>query len=224
MPLKLTARDFFPADTMRAKKDSPIVELPDGFVYQSDFLSEAEEGQLLREIATLSFQRFEFQGYVAKRRIVEYGWEYDFGSRRAAETEAIPDYLFPVRERTANFTGIAAEEFVEAVVTEYPPGAPIGWHRDVPQFEIVTGLSLRSVSRMRFKPYKSEGKLVSITLEPRSLYILQGPAGPRDRSAIFNYLPHPSPESKQEGILGRCSRGHFAEVCPPACVLRLSQA
>src|SRR5689334_3629116 len=97
MPLKLTARDFFPADTMRAKKDSPIVELPDGFVYQSDFLSEAEEGQLLREIATLSFQRFEFQGYVAKRRIVEYGWEYDFGSRRAAETEAIPDYLFPVR-------------------------------------------------------------------------------------------------------------------------------
>jgi len=112
---------------MPAKKDGPIVELPEGFVYQPDFLSEAEEGQLLREIATLSFQRFEFQGYVAKRRIVEYGWEYDFGSRKAAETKSIPDYLFPVRGRIASFTGIGAEEFVEAVVSRNTrPALPSG--------------------------------------------------------------------------------------------------
>jgi alkylated DNA repair dioxygenase AlkB len=161
---------------MPAKKASPIVQLPEGFVYQPDFLSEAEERDLLAQIATLSFQPFEFQGYVAKRRIVEYGWEYDFGSRKAAETQPLPDYLLPLRKRIADFADIADEHFVEAVVTEYPAGAPIGWHRDVPQFEIVTGISLRSASRMRFKPYKADGKLVSVTLEPRSLYILQGPA------------------------------------------------
>lgn len=161
---------------MSAKKASALVELPEGFVYQPDFLSEAEEGQLLRDIATLSFQPFEFQGYIAKRRIVEYGWEYDFGSRKAAETQPLPEYLLPLRKRIADFAGVADKDFVEAVVIEYPAGAPIGWHRDVPQFEVVTGVSLGSACRMRFKPYKAEGKLVSITLEPRSLYILQGPA------------------------------------------------
>lgn len=161
---------------MPAKKASQIVPLPEGFVYQPDFLSEAEEEHFLSQIATLSFQPFEFQGYVAKRRIVEYGWEYDFGSRKAAETQPLPEYLLPLRRRIADFAGIADEDFVEAVVIEYPAGAPIGWHRDVPQFEVITGVSLRSACRMRFKPYKAEGKLVSITLEPRSLYILQGPA------------------------------------------------
>jgi alkylated DNA repair dioxygenase AlkB len=157
-----------------ARRTSSPDELPEGLLYQAEFITKEEEQDLLRTISSLNFRAFEFQGYTAKRRVVEYGWEYDFSSRRADETIGIPEYLRWLRERSSEFVGIGSEELVEAIVTEYPPGAPIGWHRDVPQFEIVIGVSLGSACRMRFKPYKAEGKLVSIILEPRSIYVLTG--------------------------------------------------
>jgi alkylated DNA repair dioxygenase AlkB len=155
-------------------RTSPASELPDGFHYQPEFLSREEESQLVQTIDQLPFTAFDFHGYIAKRRIVEYGWEYDFSSRQASRAPEIPDYLLPLRDRAAAFAGVMANHLVEAVVTEYPPGAPIGWHRDVPQFEIIVGISLLSSCRMRLKPYRGEGKLVSIMLEPRSLYIISG--------------------------------------------------
>lgn len=151
-------------------------ELPEGFHYEPDFLTRSEEGELLRQIGTLDFLPFDFQGYTAKRRIVEYGWEYDFTARQASAAKRIPDFLLPLRERVGEFAGIAPEALVESVVTEYSPGAPIGWHRDVPQFEIVIGVSLGGPARMRLKPYRAEGKQVSVILEPRSAYILRGDA------------------------------------------------
>jgi alkylated DNA repair dioxygenase AlkB len=151
-------------------------ELPEGFVYRPDFLDEVEERELLCQIERLDFQPFDFHGYIARRRIVEYGWEYDFGTRKTSVTSQVPDFLRPLRERAAEFAAVTPEALVEAVVTEYPAGAPIGWHRDVPQFEIIVGISLASACRMRLKPYKTEGKLVSIVLEPRSAYLMRGPA------------------------------------------------
>jgi alkylated DNA repair dioxygenase AlkB len=151
-------------------------ELPSGFVYQPEFLSIEEEQELLRVIGALSFRPFEFQGFTAKRRVVEYGWEYDFGSRKASQAEPVPEYLRSLRGRVARFAALAEDELVESIVTEYPAGAPIGWHRDVPQFEDVMGVSLLSSCRMRFKPYKGEGKIVSAALEPRSIYVLRDAA------------------------------------------------
>jgi alkylated DNA repair dioxygenase AlkB len=161
---------------MPTRRASAIADLPEGFTYRPSFLSEDEEASLVLRFRTLDFQPFEFQGYLAKRRIVEYGWEYDFGTRKAATTQPMPDYLLPFRDRAANFAAVSPESLVEAVVTEYPPGAPIGWHRDVPQFEVIIGISLAGACRMRLKPYKGEGKVVSIILEPRSAYIIEGPA------------------------------------------------
>jgi alkylated DNA repair dioxygenase AlkB len=160
---------------MPRAKETPANELPEGFRYQREFLTGEEESQLLRVIETLPFTSFEFGEYTAKRRIVVYGWDYDFGSRRASETDPIPEWLWPLRTKAAEFASVAAEKLVEAVVTEYPAGAPIGWHRDVPQFEDVVGVSLRGDCRMRFKPHRAEGKITSITLEPRSVYLLRGP-------------------------------------------------
>ena len=45
--------------------------------------------------------------------------------------------------------------FVMALINEYPPGAPIGWHRDAPQYDIVFGVSLLSACRMMFRPFVS---------------------------------------------------------------------
>jgi alkylated DNA repair dioxygenase AlkB len=149
---------------------------PEGFVYQPDFLSREEHDELLETIQRLDFHPFDFHGYMAKRRIVEYGFEYDFSSRETTVARPIPEFLSSLRDRAAAFAGVAPDEIVEAVVTEYPAGAPIGWHRDVPQFGTVIGISLASSSRMRFKPYKKEGKIFSTILEPRSIYVIRGPA------------------------------------------------
>ncbi len=151
-------------------------ELPEGFRYIRDFLSQVEERELLRTFERLPFRAFQFQGYTAKRRVVEYGWEYDFTARAASTTQSIPPFLFVLRERAATLIGMAPEALVEAVVTEYPAGAQIGWHRDVPQFETIIGVSLGGGCRMRLKPYRSQGKLVSCTLEPRSAYVISGAA------------------------------------------------
>jgi alkylated DNA repair dioxygenase AlkB len=154
----------------------PIDNLPEGLLYQPDFLSEAEEAELIRIFRELPFQAFDFHGYTARRRVLEFGFEYDFTTRRATPTESFPEFLSSVRERAAQFAGVPAASLVEGMVTEYSPGAPIGWHRDAPQFGTIIGVSLASTSRMRFKPYKAEGKPVALTLEPRSIYLMRGPA------------------------------------------------
>jgi alkylated DNA repair dioxygenase AlkB len=78
---------------------------------------------------------FRFHGYIARRRIIEYGFEYDFVSRRTSVARAISDFLKPLQRRAAVWAGVQPDEIVEAVITEYTPGAPIGSHRD--------GLSLK---------------------------------------------------------------------------------
>jgi alkylated DNA repair dioxygenase AlkB len=154
----------------------PIDNLPEGLLYQPDFLSQDEEAALVRIFSQLPFQVFDFHGYTAKRRVLEFGLEYDFTTRRATPTQSFPEFLSSVRKRAAQFAGVSATDLVEGMVTEYSPGAPIGWHRDAPQFGTIIGISLASTSRMRFKPYKAEGKPVALTLEPRSIYVIRGPA------------------------------------------------
>jgi alkylated DNA repair dioxygenase AlkB len=154
----------------------PIHNLPEGLLYQPDFLSEVEEVHLINIFRELPFQAFDFHGYTARRRVLEFGLEYDFTTRRATPTQSFPEFLSPMRERAAQFAGVSAATLVEGMVTEYSPGAPIGWHRDAPQFGTIIGISLASTSRMRFKPYKAEGKPVALTLERRSIYLMRGPA------------------------------------------------
>src|ERR1041385_3963083 len=154
----------------------PIDNLPEGFLYQPNFLTREEEAELLRIFHELPFQAFDFHGYTARRRVLEFGLEYDFTTRKATPAQSFPEFLSPVRERAAQFAGISAAALVEGMVTEYSPGAPIGWHRDAPQFGAVIGVSLAGTARMRFKPYKAEGKPFAIALERRSIYLMRARA------------------------------------------------
>ena len=152
----------------------PVSIFPQGFVFKPDFLSGDDESALLSYIQYLDFAPFDFHGYQARRRVVQYGWTYDFGTRQANAGTPLAKFLHPLCNRAAEFADMSPQSIVQATVAEYSPGTPIGWHRDVPQFEIVIGISLLSVCRMRFKSIKTGSKIISIELEPRSLYMLAG--------------------------------------------------
>ena len=155
----------------------PAPALPPGFRYQADILSPAEECDLLASFADLPFREFEFQGFLGKRRVVSFGWRYDFNTRELQQTEYIPSVLRPCRERAARFAGLRPADLQQVLVTEYPAGAGIGWHRDKVVFGDVVGLSLAApcVFRLRRKT-GSTWQRASLIIDPRSAYLLRGPA------------------------------------------------
>ena len=149
---------------------------PEGFRYQADLLPLEEEQEVVARIRELPLKEFEFHGYLGKRRVHSFGWHYDFGEARLHQTEEIPAFLHKLRERAAAFAGLSPADLPHALVTEYSPGTPIGWHRDKGVFEDVVGVSLVSscVFRLRRKA-GSAWERYSLTLKPRSVYLLRGP-------------------------------------------------
>ena len=150
---------------------------PDGFKYQPDVLSADEEQQLVRQIETLPFKDFEFHGYLGKRRVVSFGWRYDFNERELQKADDIPPFLLPLRRRAAEFAGLGQTDLQHVLVTEYGPGAAIGWHRDKAAFAEVVGVSLLTPCRFRLRrKHAGAWQRAAITLEPRSAYLLTGPS------------------------------------------------
>ena len=159
-----------------AKKASETAP-PEGFRYQADVLPADEERALVERIETLPLKEFEFHGYVGKRRVASYGWHYDFGERKLHKADDIPGFLLPLRKRAAAFAELAPDDLSHALVTEYGPGAAIGWHRDKGVFGDVIGISL--VSPCAFRLRRKDGsrwERYSLTAEPRSAYLLRGPS------------------------------------------------
>jgi DNA oxidative demethylase len=152
-------------------------EEPEGIVYRPGVLSAADERDLLERFETLRFDPIVLHGRAAKRTGRHYGLDYDYESRTPEPGEPVPDWLLPARARAADLAGVEPEQLVEILVQDYPPGAAIGWHRDAPAFDIVVGLSLGGVGRLRFQRGKRERRRVwEVPLEPRSGYVLSGEA------------------------------------------------
>jgi alkylated DNA repair dioxygenase AlkB len=151
--------------------------MPPGFRYAPEFLTTAEEGELLMQIQKTEWSAVRMHGVVAKRRVAHFGLRYAYEGRKAEEGPPIPEYLLGVRARLAAWAEVQAQDLVEALVTEYAPGAPIGWHLDAPMFGIVVAVSLAGAVRMRFRRVQDPGgPKMEIVLEPRSAYLLAGSA------------------------------------------------
>jgi alkylated DNA repair dioxygenase AlkB len=151
--------------------------LPPGFAYRADLISAEEERALVARFSDLPFKEFEFQGYRGKRRVVSFGWQYDFTHARLHRVEDMPEFLLAVRDRAAAFAGLAPGSLQHVLLTEYGPGAPIGWHRDRPVFAEVVGVSLVAPCVFRLRRRTAEGfERRTVILEPRSAYLLSGPA------------------------------------------------
>jgi alkylated DNA repair dioxygenase AlkB len=150
---------------------------PEGFSYQADFLSGEEEDSLLEHIKVLPFREFEFHGFTGKRRTVSFGWRYDFNGGGLTKTEDIPRFLTGIRARAESFAAIAPGELQQVLITEYSPGAAIGWHKDRSVFGDVVGISLLSACNFRLRLKAGDRwQRRSLTAEPRSVYLLRGPA------------------------------------------------
>ena len=109
--------------------------------------------------------------------MVSFGWKYDFNDRRLQKAADMPPFLLPLRDRAAALAGLTPEEFRHVLVTEYAPGAAIGWHRDKGVFGQVVGISLASPCPFRLRRKNgTKWKRVTVIAESRSAYLLSGPS------------------------------------------------
>ncbi len=148
-----------------------------GFLYRPEFVSAQEEAELLDRIRALEFHEMKMRGATARRRVIQYGWNYSFENSRMTEGGPLPDFLLPLRQRAAAFAKVEPADLSEGLLMEYSPGAAIGWHRDAPPFGIVIGVSLLSGARFRFRRGQVRAwETTEVPLAPRSAYVLSGAA------------------------------------------------
>jgi alkylated DNA repair dioxygenase AlkB len=163
-----------------ATHTSMAPDKPSGLLYLADFLSPSDQARLVDAIGAMPLEHAQYKQFTAKRRVIHFGGRYDFSTQELLASESIPDVLLPLRDRIAAVAAVAPEAFSHAMVAEYRSGTQLGWHRDVPDFEIVAGLSLGSPARMQFRPYSPAERLrkhyLNLLLEPGSLYVLRDSA------------------------------------------------
>ena len=151
---------------------------PPGFRYGANLVQPDEETALVAEIEALHLSPYEFRGIAARRRVISFGPTPGYRSHSPAEVLVMPSFLQRLRSRAAVFAGRSADDFAQALVTEYSPGTPIGWHRDRAHYGIVVGVSLLSAATLRFRRCQAGAGWArhAHVLEPRSLYVLSGAA------------------------------------------------
>jgi alkylated DNA repair dioxygenase AlkB len=152
--------------------------LPPGFSYFSDFLSSEEEAVLMKSIKEIQLHTFRFQGFEAKRRVASFGYDYNFNNGRLSKGEPFPVSFQPLLRKVADQVHIDEKDFAELLVTEYPPGSVINWHRDAPPFKIICGISLLEDCLFKLRPNEKEKQgrktILLLPVQRRSMYVMQG--------------------------------------------------
>jgi alkylated DNA repair dioxygenase AlkB len=156
----------------------PVVySAPAGLHYQSEFIGVLEETDPIRRIQTLPLHPFQFGAFEGKRRVVSFGWRYDYSERRLEKGDPAPTWLLLLAHRIEEFAGLPDSSISQILCTEYPVGSGIGWHRDRPHFEDVFGLSLASACTLRLRRKVGEAwERYALNIEPRSLYMMRSEA------------------------------------------------
>ena len=151
-----------------------------GLVYQPEFLSREEEQALIAIIRSLPLHAAKYKQYFARRRVVSFGGSYDFDTHELKPAKALDERLRPLRDKVAAWRGVDPESLVHALVAEYAPGTPLGWHRDVPDFAGIYGVSLGGTATLRFRPYPYQPErprqVVELAVQPRSVYVMEDEA------------------------------------------------
>jgi alkylated DNA repair dioxygenase AlkB len=154
------------------------LKLPEGFSYHDNFLSVDEEQQLMKIIKGVELHPMIFQGFEAKRKVASFGFDYSFDKRQLTKGSEIPIELNWLVRKVADHTSTDVAAIAELLITEYPVGSVINWHRDAPPFDAIFGISLLSDCIFKLRPHdkakQTRKATVSIPVERRSLYIMSG--------------------------------------------------
>jgi alkylated DNA repair dioxygenase AlkB len=152
---------------------------PQGFHYEDDFISTGEEAELLSVIQQTALHSFQFQGYEARRRVASFGWDWRFDTRQLTKGKDMPPAFHWLIERVTKKLALSAA-IAELLVTEYPVGAVINWHRDAPPFALIAGVSLSADCIFKLRPHEKEKQhrkaVLSLPVRRRSLYVMHGEA------------------------------------------------
>ena len=147
---------------------------PAGFEYFPQFISTAEEDVLISAIAGLELHSMIFHGYIANRKTASFGYDYSFTNRQLSKGKPIPEAFGSLLKKVGDKLSVPAPKFAELLVTEYPPGSVINWHRDAPPFDIIAGISLLSGCILKLRPQEkakqNRASVISFPVEKCSLY------------------------------------------------------
>lgn len=148
---------------------------PQGLRYMPEFVSPAAETELISRISELPLQPFQFGAFEGHRRVISFGFRYDYTLKRVQQAEPIPGWLEPIARSVEEFGELAPASVRQILCTEYDVGVGIGWHRDKPQFDKVFGLSLGAACKFRFRHRRGEAwERYTLDADPRSLYMMDG--------------------------------------------------
>jgi alkylated DNA repair dioxygenase AlkB len=157
---------------------SPI--LPPGFNYYPGFITEAEELRLIKTIEQFDLQNMKFHEYEAKRKVISFGWSWSFTEQKLQKGDPIPGEFNFLVDKIAEQLSIPTKRIVQFLITEYPVGSVINWHRDAPPFDIIAGVSLLADCNFKLRPHDKEKQTrsatISLSVQRRSFYSMQGAA------------------------------------------------
>jgi alkylated DNA repair dioxygenase AlkB len=151
---------------------------PQGFSYHKDFITEEEEQFLLAAVKEVDLHPMQFHGYTALRKVRSYGYDYHFNTQAISKGDPIPPAFIGLAEKVATHMQVTVAALAEMLITEYPPGSVINWHRDAPPFHQIAGISLLSEVIFKLRPHdkakQNRKAIASFEVAPRSMYIIAG--------------------------------------------------
>lgn len=145
-----------------------------GLSYIADFINASEQHALLQQVQKINWQQVSLFGQTAKRRVAHFGLHYHYDKRTVQPTTPPPEWLNELIKRAAQLLHEPVAHIAELLITDYPVGAGINWHRDAAVFKDIIGISLASSSLIYFRNRANKKEQIKLMLEPGSAYVLKG--------------------------------------------------
>ena len=103
-----------------SQSDLFVIEatVPEGFLYRDDAITVEEEQALIERFRELPFKPFEFHGFLGNRRVVSFGWRYDFSSAVLQPSNPIPPFLLSLRDQAAVFAKVPSSALQQVLINE----------------------------------------------------------------------------------------------------------
>jgi hypothetical protein len=151
-----------------------------GFQLHLDVVTESEESALIDACDGYNLVHVAMRGRRLLRRLRCFGKEFGPNFHSLREAAPIPNELYSLRRRTSELVGYDSRALTQAIVQAYPVGSSVGWHLDAPQLgPVVIGVSLAGEALLRFRSLDAGREGVSVSLPPRSAYVLRDEARSR---------------------------------------------